>query len=80
MNQYWKDLLAKAGFAAFYGAVSEFAVTQTLDKNSLLVALVSAALRALIIFATTIKEELDKKKSTAVRSKSVIKKSWKSNL
>jgi len=76
-NGYWKDLLIKAGWAAIYGAIAEFATIQHIDKNTLYVALASAGARAIIIFVSTIKDAVSKPTTAA---KSVKTSTWKSRL
>ena len=76
-KEYWKHLLYKAGFAAFYGAVAEFSVTGNFSQETLYVAVVIAGLRGLIVFITTIQDEF---KRTTSASYGMKKKDWRNLL
>ena len=59
----WSEILAKAGFAALYAGAAELTVTNTLDESTIYIALLCALLRAVSVFALTVKDETAKKPS-----------------
>lgn len=82
MDQYYKDLLTKAAWSALYAGIAELSVVQTFDQKTVIAALVGAGLRAVIVFVSTIKDQVapEPASSKAKIAKSAVKASWTANL
>ena len=60
-----KVILGKAAMAGVYAAVAELAISQSFDKDTLLIALGAAGLRGLIVFLGVLKDSLGNKETSA---------------
>lgn len=58
-KQYLLDILKKAGMAAIYGLLASIVATQNLNGEAFEIAALVAVARALIIFFSTFKDELE---------------------
>ena len=57
-----RQIVGKAAFAGLYAAVAELALTQTLDKDTLFIAIGAAVLRGIAVFAKELHDAWKPKK------------------
>ena len=74
LNDYWKNLLAKAGVGALYAAIAYLAAFQNLSLATLYAALGGALLRGLVVGLTSIQAALSGR--TTAKKADNVRKHW----